>query len=82
MLRPRVCACVCHAPPRLTITDNSLSVVFTPTSNWLGTDSFTYAVVIGAVESAPSTVVVHVRKCRLDCANEYFDDVSRYLNGL
>ena len=67
---------------RLTIVDNALSVLYTPAQHWLGTDSFSYAIVIGAVESAPSTVVVHVRKCRLDCINEYFDDVPRYASGV
>ncbi len=71
-----VCGCA-----RVTIGDNALSVVYVPYTGWMGADTFTYSVVIGAQYSSTVVATVHVRKCRLSCSNDLFDDLPLYANG-
>lgn len=49
-------------------------MLYVPTTDWLGSDTFTYTVYIGVTPSTRGTVTVHTRRCRLDCDNEQFDD--------
>ena len=44
---------------RMTHLDNALSVVYVPNAGWLGTDTFTYSMVLGTVESAAVEAKVH-----------------------
>lgn len=64
---------------RLTPVTHDRSVVYAPNADWLGSDHFTYTVLLGVQESAArGTVTVDTMKCRVrtDCANEFTGDYS------
>jgi hypothetical protein len=49
------------SPANGTLSGTAPSLVFTPASNWSGTDSFTYKVGDGRLESSPASVTILVR---------------------
>lgn len=51
--------------------------MYVPNEHWTGTDTFTYATLLGVDESDRATATLHVRKCRMgDCRNDIVDDVA------
>ena len=78
----RVCRARVWLLDRVTIADNALAVVYAPNPNWLGADMFTYRVLTGVEPSAPVTVTVNTRKCRLSCANDVFNEQAYYVSGV
>jgi hypothetical protein len=73
---------VAKAVNRQNAVDNAHSVVYVPPAGWLGTDTFTFATIVNDAESSRETMTVNVRKCRIDCRNELFNDAPLYINGI
>jgi hypothetical protein len=61
---------------RITEMDNGFKVVYVPNEKWVGVDQFTYSAFVGVSESSPVPARLHIRRCRLTCANEIVDDIA------